>query len=153
MIFDGLCKKKEYTVKLKPADINVEYNIPEKKGYVYNFLEDAEISVEGMKYIVTGIKGEQWPVPEAAASRYEIIEEVEDGVLIAKTKPDDTVYEYKLIPADTTIQITISNGSVLNVNSEKSDHGDGDRLIRIKGEEDFWVVNGLIFSDTYEIID
>lgn len=153
MKFDGFCRKKEYSVKLQKADVKRVYNIKDKPGYVYNFLEDAEISLEGMKYVVIGTRGEMWAIPKLDVATYEIEGQTEDGVFFAKTKPDSMVYEYKLVPVDKTMTVTIGNGSVLQVNSDKSEHGEGDRLVRIKGEEEYWVVNGLVFPDTYEEIE
>ena len=154
MVFDGLCKKKEYIVTLERANIAKEYNIKGKPGYVYNYLEDAEISVDGMAYVVTGTVGEMWPIPEKRADAYEIIEELSQGIYKAKTKKSEQLYEYKLIPVDEQMSLEIENGSVLHVNAKANsvDHGEGDRLIRVKGEESYWVVNGRVFESTYEIV-
>ena len=153
MKFDGLCRKKEYEVTLQKADVNKVYNIADKPGYVYNFLEDAEISVEGMEYVVTGLLGEMWPIPESRVSTYEIIRSVSEDTFLAKTKPAVTIYEYRRVPAKEQTVISIENGSELHVNSPKCEHGEGDVLIRVKGEKHFWVVNGLVFEKTYEVCD
>lgn len=153
MNFDGLCRKKEYEVTLQKADTYKVYNLANKPGYVYNFLEDAEISVEGMAYVVTGLLGEMWPIPESRVNTYEIISTISEDAFLAKTKPAGTIYEYKRVPAGEQTVISIENGSKLHVNSPKCEHGEGDVLIRVLGEENFWVVNGLVFEKTYEIVE
>ena len=72
--------------------------------------------------------------------------------LTSKDAPQ--VYAYR-VPKDQTMQVRTSWGALLQVNAPGMEHGEGDWvLIAMKddGTPDFkdqWVVNGLVFRDTY----
>ncbi|HOO06784.1 MAG TPA: hypothetical protein PLH83_09915 [Ruminococcus sp.] len=53
----SLFRNRSYTAKIQRSDPQREYNVPGKKGVVYNYLEDSYEPVSEGGFIVTGALG------------------------------------------------------------------------------------------------
>ena len=126
------CKKKTYEIK---------YEIVEPGTKVHNFLEDSDyVTDEERNIVLTGLKGEKWPVSKADFDKkYDITSEG-----IAKTKPaQNTIFaevckvpqEIKTSWGDT---LKAEKGSFIVYNNK---NGEPDR-------NDKWVVDKDVFETT-----
>lgn len=148
-----------YTVTIQKGYADKVYNIPGKPGYVYNTLEDAEEAVKDGDYIVTGVKGEMYPIKEENLGKYDVKKDaVTDEPKEVTTKQTDEIWAYVRIPAGIRFTVTTARGE-LKGNRSGVEHGSGDcilvktRLIGGQRVPDMtkpgWIVNGAVFSVLY----
>ena len=148
------------------ASYSVTIRLPKKKEHIENPFEPAKYTVEadGSKVIVTGTKGEEWPVSlEKALSIYAkpdgtgfTAEELERGSISAVTHESPYFNLLAIrIPVETMVSVRTAWGSQI-ANREGIEHGDGDYLIvrktpdgRPDTESPVGIVNGSIFRETY----
>ena len=155
---------KSYTAQIQKGRSDRVYNVPGKKGVVYNILEDSFEPVNDDCYIVTGAAGEKWPISAQALRKYDIRpEDITDEPQEVKTIPNkDAVLAGILIPADIqfTLQVDYGECAELKGNRPGIGHADGDRvLVAAKKTENGYVpdfddcgriVNGEIFGILYQ---
>lgn len=155
-------RNRSYKAKIQLADPDRIYNVPDKKGLVYNFLEDSYEKVSSNGFVVTGVIGEIWPVSKKAIAKYDISPEcITSEPTEVDTVELDTVYAAIPIPAEIqfTLEVDYGEKAVLKGNRSGIDHGSGDyilaaaRLINGKFLPDFndsgRIVNGAIFDMLY----
>lgn len=154
---------RSYRAKIQIADSQQVYNIPDKPGVVYNYLEDAYEKVEDAGYVITGIAGEMWPIGEKALKKYNVESENISSVPIeVETIELDTVYAAIMISKEEefTLEVDYGKKAILHGNRPSIDHGDGDYiLVRTKQENGKWlpdfddngrIINGAIFDKLYK---
>lgn len=127
-----LFTNKSYTARIQKANVNREYNVPGKKGVVYNILEDSYEPVNDGNYIVTGAAGEMWPIGEGALKKYAIrLEEITEEPQEAATIEMDTVYAGIRIPADVpfTLETDYGEKALLKGNRPGIGHDSGDYVL------------------------
>lgn len=61
-------RNRSYRAQIEKANCEKIYNVPGKKGVVYNIFEDAYETVVSDGYVVTGVCGEQWPIGKKRSS-------------------------------------------------------------------------------------
>lgn len=147
-------KKKSYAMKAEVVAIGTE---------IYNFLEDCHYTTNEAKCVkLIGTVGEEWPVTlEKLAKTYTLAdgtpitqENIPAGVFDIVTIVDDSA---ETIFAEQTIEqtkVSTSWGEVLTANREGVPHGDGDFIVFANKDgkpnpDDSWVVNGMVFNNTY----
>ena len=147
-------KKKSYAMKAEVVAIGTE---------IYNFLEDCHYTTNEVKCVkLIGTVGEEWPVTlEKLAKTYTLAdgtpitqENIPAGVFDIVTIVDDSA---ETIFAEQTIEqtkVSTSWGEVLTANREGVPHGDGDFIVFANKDgkpnpDDSWVVNGMVFNNTY----
>lgn len=131
---------------------------------VYNFLEDANyVTSEKKCIILTGTRGEQWVVDREKLAKTYIYT---DGTPIdAENLPKVSFIVTPVVGEDaacvfaeqTTEQVKVNTswGVELTANREGIPHGEGDFIIYADdgtgkpNPNNSWVVNGLVFLDTY----
>lgn len=150
-------RKRIYSVKIQKAVKDKIYNVPGKKGVIYNFLEDCEQSLENAAYIVTGLAGEIWPITEKDLSSYDVNPE-EIGIEPKEfyTRPNGKEYFGIQIPAEILFSVETKHFGVLHGNARVNEisHGEGDYILCTSFEsENFRIVNGHIFDKMYELVE
>ena len=147
-------KKKSYAMKAEVVAIGTE---------IYKFLEDCHYTTNEAKCVkLIGTIGEEWPVTlEKLAKTYTLAdgtpitqENIPAGVFDIVTIVDDSA---ETIFAEQTIEqtkVSTSWGEVLTANREGVPHGDGDFIVFANKDgkpnpDDSWVVNGMVFNNTY----
>lgn len=131
---------------------------------LYNFLEDCHYTTSDAKCIkLTGTVGEVWIVTiDKLAKTYTLI----DGTPITSDNIPEGEFEIATIVGEKAeiifaeqvteqVQVATSWGEVLTANRDGVPHGEGDFIVSANkdGEpnlNDRWVVNGLVFINTYE---
>lgn len=131
---------------------------------IYNFLEDCHYTTNDDKCIkLIGTVGEEWPVTiEKLIKTYTLI----DGTTITANNIPEGVFEIITIVDENAetifaeqvteqIQVATSWGEILTANREGIPHGKGDFIVNANKEgnpdsNDRWVVNGMVFINTYE---
>lgn len=154
---------RSYRAKIQIADPKQVYNVADKPGVIYNFLEDAYEKVDNTGYVVTGIAGEMWPIGEKTVKKYNIApEKITSEPVEVDTIELDTVYTAIMIPDDTpfTIEVDYGEKAILNGNRTGIEHGNGDyiliatKLINDEYHPDFTdsgqIINGTIFDKLYK---
>ena len=147
--------KRSYTIKAEKVAVGTE---------LYNYLEDCHYTTTNTKCIkLTGTVGEEWPVTiEKLVKTYTFV----DGSPITSENIPKGEFEIRTIVGETAetifaeqvkekVRVATSWGEILTANREGIPHGDGDFIVSANknGEpnpEDRWVVNGLVFNNTYE---
>lgn len=146
--------RKQYYVKIQKAQSDRIYNVKDKAGVVYNYLEKSEALIEGYEYIVTGIVGEMWPIHEKSLCGYEIddIDSIGTEPKQYKSKTNEVIYMAICIPVEHKFQLELSSGTILNGNVDGVEHGDGDYILYTSLEKkDFRIINGNVFNRMYEL--
>lgn len=162
--------KKKYTISA---------SMPPSGTRVVNFLENANYVTNSEKqFVLTGTVGEQWvidvnklcrtytfedgtPINKDTLSR-KVIAGYKDGMKYPCIKPFNVtampgVTNWAIhIPARITFPVQTSWGDTLICNDPRIKHGSGDYIVcsDMNGHpnlSDVWVVNGLIFPDTYDM--
>lgn len=111
-------RRKRYQVKIQKAIPDKEYNVPGKKGVVYNCLEDSEEPVEKADYVMTGLVGEMWPIAEKYLSGYEAQpSDIEEEPKEFYTRISDRRYFAIHIPAHIPFSVNDEMYGVLKGNS------------------------------------
>lgn len=150
------CRRKKYEVQIQRVVKGTEYNVPGQTDVVYNFLEQCYESTLDADYIVTGTMGEMWPICSDALAGYEIDDEKRIEIYPKKyeSKSRDEVYYYIQIDVNQQFELTLSSGAVLHGNAEGVEHDAGDYVVFTSMEKkDYRIINGVVFSRTYERID
>ena len=147
--------KRSYTIKAEKVAAGTK---------LYNYLEDCHYTTTDTKCIkLTGTVGEEWPVTiEKLVKTYIFV----DGSPITSENIPKGEFEIRTIVGETAetifaeqvkgqVQVATSWGEILTANREGIPHGGGDFIVSANknGEpnpEDRWVVNGLVFNNTYE---
>ncbi|HOR21696.1 MAG TPA: hypothetical protein PLY43_03130 [Ruminococcus sp.] len=125
----SLFRNRSYTAKIQRSDPQREYNVPGKKGVVYNYLEDSYEPVSEGGFIVTGALGEVWPIGESSFGKYGIDKtDVGFEPVEVRTIQWDTVYAAIQIPAEIqfTLEVNYGERALLHGNRPGISHGSGD---------------------------
>jgi hypothetical protein len=156
----GLLKvtKKSYEVDIRKSSVAVK---------VYNNLENVtyDVKPEENRVIITGTAGEEWLAKvDKVLSTYRKLDgssltEADipvDKKLRVKTLPGSEYFAV-FVPKERQFKVQTSWGDILTINRDGIPHGDGDYLIcSVKDGNpnfsDVWVINGVIFSKTYELM-
>lgn len=159
-------RKTDYTISARHA-------FPGER--IYNYLEDSEYVTSDEKPIVLcGTADEQWTVTfDKLAATYtyadgapidlgdtlgwRLVQSDDEWWDICPIQDDSapTIFAYQLDP-DEQMEVETSWGEVLTANRSGIPHGDGDWIVFANDgygqpdENDSWVVNGLVFENTYE---
>ena len=130
---------------------------------LYNYLEDCHYTTSEDKCIkLIGTVEEVWPVtPEKLAKTYNYV----DGTLIDVNNIPEGEFEIITIVGDSAetifaervtkqVKVETSWGEVLTANRDGVPHGNGDYIVYANKDgkpnpNDRWVVNGLVFENTY----
>lgn len=150
--------KRSYEVAIRKSSVPVS---------VYNQLEDVRYDVkpEDNRVIITGTEGEEWlSKTDKVLKTYRkldgtVLSEADipvDTKLRVKTLPGSEYFAI-FVPKDMQFRVKTSWGEMLTANRDGVPHGDGDYIVcAVKdGSPDFsdvWIVNGVIFPKTYEIL-
>lgn len=137
-----------------------------KDTAVHNKLEDADYTAKpATDVVLTGTVGEQWVTPlEKVLKTYT----KQDGSALTAEDftADKAVKLYAkagtgnfacFVPAEIKVEVQTAWGDVLQANRDGVPHGKGDYLVCSAGEDgkadlsDVWVVNGEVFSTTYQM--
>ena len=131
---------------------------------VHNFLEDADYTTSEKKpVILTGTRGEQWTVTlQKLAETYNYADgtpiDIEALPHVSFAITPIVGENAPIIFAELTTEqekIETSWGEVLTANRDGIPHGDGDYIVYADdgtgnpNPNNRWVVNGLVFVDTY----
>ena len=165
-------RKKKYTIAV---------SMPELGTHVTNFLEGANyITDKNKPFVLTGTVGEQWVIDgnklaktytfengdiidaKTCKSRMkECYNEAGNKITYMQrqritTKPNSIINWAIFVPKEIICQIPTSWGDILTVNNPNIPHGLGDYIVcsdagNAPNLEDRWVVNGLIFQNTYDM--
>ena len=139
-----------------------------KETSFHNPLEvtDYTVTDDGVSVILKGTAGEQWvsklekvmaTYTKADGSPLTAEDFAEKDVFIdLKTKAEPDTNLAMFVPADISVTVNTAWGDVLHTNLPNAPHGAGDCLVCRPNEDgtpdlsDVWVVNGEIFSSTYD---
>lgn len=153
-----LCRKKEYEVRLCLAERNRVYNVPDA-GKVYNHLEDVVETVREGDCVCQGTVGEYYLIPRAKLGAYAVDPDaVGTEWTTVRTRPDAGVYFCRPALGKEALHTSVG---VMHANRDGVGHGAGDMVVCAAEStedgyrplvEDCWVVNGVVFADTYEIL-
>ena len=149
-------------VSIQKGHISAIYNVPEKPGIVYNYLEDCFEPINDSCYVITGIAGEMWPVSLLAISKYKIsADQITDEPQEVYTVPTGTVYAGICIPSSIpfTLEVDYGQTCILKGNRKGIGHSSGDwillpaKLSAGRYLPDFQdagrIINGTIFNQLY----
>lgn len=147
-------RKKSYTIRAEKVSAGTK---------LYNYLEDCHYTTDNVKCIkLIGTIEEEWPVTvEKLAKTYTLIdgtpitaENIPDGIFQIATIVDksETIFAEQVTEQ---MQVATSWGEVLTANRDGVPHGEGDFIVSANKEgqpnpDDRWIVNGLVFNETYE---
>lgn len=158
-----LYTNKSYPVKIQVADSQRIYNVPDRPGIVYNYLENAYEKVDNADYVITGMLGEMWPIGKNSLMKYSINPKyITLEPISVNTKELSTVYAAIIIPTHLQFALEINYGekSVLYGNCLGIEHGVGDyilvktKLVNGLHHPDFndsgRIINGTIFHKLYK---
>ena len=161
-----LYKNRSYRAGIQTADKDSIYNVPDRPGVVYNFLEESYENVAENGYVITGILGEMWPVGAATLKKYDVRpEDITDTTVYVNTVELDTVYAAVMIPKDVqfTLRTDYGEKALLNGNRPCIDHHEGDYIVvaaklvnsvYVPDTDDCGrIVNGAVFSRLYKPYD
>lgn len=124
--------------------------------------------------ILKGTCGEHWIVPISKVvgekAKYEMngnpinISEITRGhaldadfTTIASKESKTIIWATRITKAD--VQVVSPEGRVLTVNNSKYEHGEGDMICcsdndgKPSFESGYWVVNGMVFENTYKLAE
>lgn len=167
-------KNMEKAIKVTKKRYDCQAYIPAIGTEVYNYLEDAYlVTKEEEPIVIIGPVREEYTVPvdkflktytlpDGSSLSEEWLREHgywntnERINLVCSPKSDQYVFALPVDVECSFILITAWNNK-LAVNSPKSEHEDGDRVIFAEKEgkpnkDDMWVVNGKVFKKTYKEI-
>lgn len=147
-------KRRAYPVKIEIAVADKVYNIPGKKGFIYNHLEKCEQSVDNADYVITGLLGEKWPIMAETLENYEAVpEEITTEPKEFYTKVNNKDYYAIQIPAEISFTVQTRHFGILNGNVARISHRLGDYIVCTSfKEENYRIVNGDIFERMYELV-
>ena len=163
-------RKKKYTITASMPPMGTQvHNKLEKANYVTN---------ENKKFVLTGTVGEQWVIDAGKlaktytfedgtqitpdALKRKLVKGIKNGQEFPCLKPFRVTTQPGVpnwavhVPKQYVFQIPTSWGDVLTVNDPSLPHGSGDFIVCVDAGgfpnlNDRWVVNGLIFPDTYDM--
>ena len=155
-----LTGKKEYPIRAMMVSKEISF---------HNDLEvvDYTVNDDGESVILEGTVGEQWVTKLSkvlsAYRKPDGSDLTEDDFrtkdvfidILAKPAPDSNFAMY--VPAGISVTVKTASGNILHTNLPNAPHGDGDFLLCRAGEDgvpdlsDIWVVNGVVFPNTYDI--
>ena len=114
-------------------------------------------------YVLIGTADEEWTIDEVKLLKtYTAVDGTEldlssvgENPVTIKTREAGAIqYFCKQVPIDEKVQVATSWGEVLTANRDGIEHGDGDYIVSMDQDfKDSWVVNGVIFGRTYNIIE
>lgn len=152
-------------------------NLREENPKVYEFLcKNAYLIDEKKRFVLSGTQGELWTIDANKLAKTYVFGDgspITEESLKARMKKDmaPAVMDWQLleskgsggeynfachVPANNLFQIQTAWGSVLNGNDPILGHGKGDFIVCAVNADgspnisDRWIVNGLIFGDTYD---
>ena len=157
------CRNRSYTARIQRGDPEREYNIPDRPGVVYNFLEDSCAPVFEGCFIVTGALGEQWCIGPGSVGKYGLApEDIGFEPVEVQTREVPDLYAFIIVPEDTEFSVRTDYGEKvwLRGNRPGIPHGGGDifllRALEQNGsrgpdmEDCGRIVNGELFPRIYK---
>jgi hypothetical protein len=135
-ISDEIFRKAKKACK-KPIAVKIEGPVT-AETVVSSWENTAQIAHPG-DYIVTGIKGEQYPIPEAVFKDYE--RDPEAGEHMYK-KAMKIIYAHKV---DFQGEVETSQGDILEFQPGY--------YIVMESPENMWAVEGQVFDESYDFVD
>ena len=152
-------------MKICAADKNRIYNVKDRPGMVYNYLEDSYAPVCEGGIVITGIVGEMWTAGKNALEKYCVpADELGYEPAETLTVPTDKIMFGIMIPRDIcfTLEADYGEKALLTGNRPGIEHGRGDYILissavrNGRAEPDFSdsgrIVNGMIFEKVYREI-
>ena len=150
-------RKRSYTIKAEKIPAGTK---------VYNYLEDSHYTADNIKCIkLIGTVDEEWVVTiEKLVKTYTFADgrpitsaNIPSGVFEIATIVDGNAETIFAEQVTNQVQVTTSWGEVLTANRSGIPHGNGDYIVSANrngrpDERDQWVVNGLVFENTYEAV-
>lgn len=150
-------RKRSYTIRAEKIPAGTK---------VYNYLEDARYTADSIKCIkLIGTVDEESVVTiEKLAKTYTFADgrpitaaNIPSGVFEIATIVDGNAETIFAEQVTNQVQVTTSWGEVLTANRSGIPHGSGDYIVSANrngrpNEQDQWVVNGLVFENTYEAV-
>ena len=153
-----LTGKKQYTVQAEMVSAELSF---------HNELEAADYTAknDGETVVLKGTVGEMWLSPLSKVistytkpdgsrlSEADFAEKDRFIDIVTVSAPDSNFA--MLVPKDISVTVKTAWGDLLHTNLPEAPHGSGDYLVCNADKEgkpdlsDVWVVNGMIFPDTY----
>ena len=147
-------RKTQYVINAEKVEVGTE---------LHNYLEDCHyVTTEAKCIKLIGTAGEVWPITiEKLAKTYTFVDgtpitkdNIPKGVFNIATligKKADTVFAERVTEQ---VDVATSWGEILKANRDGIPHGNGDYIVYankggVPNPDDKWVVNGLIFPQTY----
>ena len=158
----NLFTNKSYQAQIQKASSDKVYNVPDKKGVVYNFLENTYEKVGDEGYIITGLLGEMWVIPPKSLKKYKIIEKdiTNNPQPVMTVETDDVFAGIQILNDEFTLEVDYGEKAILNGNRKGVAHGTGDYIIvatKLENgqyipdfEDSGRIVNGAIFDKLYK---
>jgi len=154
---------KSYRAKIQIANPQKIYNVADRPGVVYNCLDDAYEKVVKTGYVVTGIKGEMWPIGKNTLKKYNVAQEdITNEPMEVDTVEIDTVYAAIMIPTEIqfTLEVDYGQKAILRGNRPGIEHGEGDYVLvvaKMKNsvfypdfDDSGRIINGALFDRLYK---
>lgn len=120
----------------KPVSVKIEGPV-EVETEVNSWENDRQIAHPG-EYIVTGIKGEKYPIPSSVFAEYELV----DDEALKYSKKMKIINAYKVD----------SDGEVLTAQGEILEFHPGYYIV-MESPTIMWAVEGSIFEESYEFLE
>lgn len=148
-------KKRNYTMKAERVPVGTK---------IYNFLEDCHYISNDVKCIkLIGTVSEEWPVTiDKLSKTYTFADgtvitpdNIPNGVFDIATKVDANAETIFAEQVTDKVEVLTSWGETLKANRDGVPHGEGDFIVSANKDgkpnpDDRWVVNGMVFTNTYE---
>lgn len=120
----------------KPVLVRIDGPVTEDTE-INTWESDKQIAKPG-HYIVTGIKGEKYPIPESVFHDYEPVQDAGENMYRKKKK---IVFAYKVN----------FSGVVETISGELLEFKPGYYIV-MESDDNMWAVDGEVFEEAYEII-
>lgn len=144
----------------------VHCSCPARGTVVHNYLEGADyVTDDDNPFVITGTRQEQWTISrDHLLKTYQLTESEVESIgptprLIFTREGRPVRYWANLVPSEVgPFEVRTKGGYVLVGNRLGVRHGWGDFIIASDdngkpSETDRWVVNGLVFFDTYQLLE
>lgn len=144
----------------------VHCSCPARGTVVHNYLEGADyVTDDDNPFVITGTRQEQWAISrDRLLKTYQLTESEVESIgptprLIFTREGGPVRYWANLVPSEAgPFEVRTAYGTILHGNRDGVEHGCGDFIIASDdngkpSETDRWIVNGLVFFDTYQILE